>query len=97
MASMTLGCALGIGYLMQMSSGDRTVPSAQASAVDPASADVFSQAFVGESPEPKDTAQTPVAVPVENKIEETAQAEEREAPVLPPSPGKSSFSMRLRW
>ncbi len=88
MAGLTLGCALGIGYFMQLSSGDRNAPSALASAIDPASADAFAQAFVGGTPEPEDSAQAPVTIPVEDKIAETALAEEHEAPVLAADPGK---------
>ncbi|WP_306110352.1 MULTISPECIES: hypothetical protein [Roseovarius] len=91
MAGVTLGCALGIGYFMQLSSGDRNVPSAQASAIDTASADAFAQAFVGATPKPADTAQSPVTVPVEEKIGVTARAEEREAPVLAADAGKDEL------
>ena len=93
MAGMTMGCALGIGYFMQMSQNDRTVTSAQTSTIDPAAADAFAQAFVEPEPqtEAESSAHEPVTVPVENKIEAIAEAGEHETPVMTADIGKAQL------
>jgi hypothetical protein len=79
MASATLGCALGIGYIMQSSATNRYVDQARAADVDAEAAEAFAQAFVGGTPVPAAKADA-VPVPVEDKIGDVATSEAEGTP-----------------
>ncbi len=91
MAGVTMGCALGIGYIMQSSATDRTVTQSAAPQVESETAEAFAQAFVGGAPAPsapEPAAPAPVSepeavpAPLDDKIG-TVETTETQTPPLP--------------
>ena len=73
MAGVTLGCALGIGYFMQLST-QQNASAAQQVDVDTIDTDAFAEAFVGGTPSLTEDQEPDVAgateIPLEDKIAE---------------------------
>lgn len=94
MAGVTMGCALGIGYFMQMA-GQQGATAAE-SDMPPADTEAFASAFVGTTSQPvrEERARDepgPVVVPVEDKIGEAVNSQTEQALPLTAEPGKQEL------